>query len=130
MADKKFASMLYKFKTEGYTMSGEQYARIFDGAEFTGSQLMELCQCVDKLHLFAVEKLASHKGLTSDHINTFILNATTVDKGTLLSLCEGLTPDHLETLLNSSSYLVRGAAYEHPKCTDEQKVKYLLLRDE
>lgn len=95
----------------------------------TDVELTELCESyignsvADHL-LFA--KIYNDSDLKSHHIDLLLASDHWGDRYDVFTNLSELSPEHIEAGLNDDTQSIRQAAYVHPKCTDEQKVKFHL----
>lgn len=93
---------------------------------FTEQQLDWLCYFVmDNRYTYA-DVLLEHQPLTNEQIE-LLLQCHSSARCILERNSDKLTTHHIEIGLKSQWPNVRDAAYNHPCCTEEQRVKYHLM---
>lgn len=101
------------------------------GNTFTHDQLSRLCKHVAAYDTFMLETLLESHKLDDGHIDILLYCCVlSYDVRKVFKHFKQLAPHHIEMGLQyDEASIVREAAYNHPCCTDEQKVKYLLMKN-
>lgn len=131
MDDLRFKEYLLKLAGwGGWFDDPMEVSNMFDH-EFTHDQLTEICYTAleELLHFQLIEVIVSRLPLTDDHVDILLNSRWGVDVGAVFTSRIVMTPAQIEFGLTHELPAVRDAAFNHPCCTDEQKVKYSLKRN-
>lgn len=100
-------------------------------SKFTHGQLVRLCKHIAKHDNFHLRTLLDYHALDLEHIEILLKECVLAhDAHYVFIFFAYLEPRHIEIGLQHKEKIVREAAYNHSCCTDEQKVRYMLTRQQ
>lgn len=124
MDEQEFDAAIKRVETE--YIDEETAVSLFDIQKLTDAQLTVLCEHVKHIPSGFVITLVTHERISKSHIDIILERGFASDRELVYVRYANITPEQLDVGLNDKFVEVQHKAYNHPKCTEAQKVAYLL----
>lgn len=102
-----------------------KYPELFGEKTFTDEQMWAILNGFMSTPLDFTQVFLARPEIKPEHIDKIMEIGCSPDIDLIYSMCETLTPSQIEFGLARSAFAV--AAYNHPCCTEEQKVRHNLM---
>lgn len=132
MSDEEFALFLTKF-SDGRIAYTEIVGVLSDHI-FTEEQITQFCYAMvapDSLFVggkYVMQKLLETQKVMQHHSDIFVSSVIPLNVVLWMATCKTLTSDQIDFLLGHGMPHISNAAYNHPCCTDANRVKITLKK--
>lgn len=128
MDEKAFGEFLTEFASwENWKRDNTKIDQFFE-QEFSHTQISDMCSVAlrNMMPSAIIGKMVSRLPLTDGHIDILLTSKWDTDIAEVFDNRPIMTPAQIEFGLNHEDVLCRDAAYNHPCCTDEMRIKHNL----